>query len=123
MCFSYSLKKVDYVVTCTREIIRNAKLNAEEYERMAAVLQESTRQIDQYHSAFKDHVARCEERQRLMLDRFIESFEYNLETGDNYDQAVLSIVRFANEAGIALQHVDFEDFQTAMRSKDPFVLA
>lgn len=111
-----------YVVTCTREILKNAKLNAEEYERLAAILQESTRQMNEYHEAFKVHVARCEEKQRLMFDRFIESFEYNLETGENYDQAVLSIVRFANEAGIALQHVSFGDFQTAMRSKEPFVL-
>lgn len=111
-----------YVVTCTREIINNAKLNAEEYERLAALLQESTRQMNEYHEDFKKHVALCEEKQRLMFDRFIESFEYNLETGENYDQALLSIVRFADEAGIALQHVSFGDFQAAMRSKESFVL-
>ena len=111
-----------YVVTCTREIIKNAKLNAEEYERMAALLQESTRQMNEYHEAFKLHVAQCEERQRLMFDRFIDTFEYNLETGENYDQAVQAIVRFADEAGIALQHVEYGDFQKAMRSQEPFVL-
>lgn len=111
-----------YVVTCTREIICNAKLNAEEFERMAAILQESTRQMHEYHENFKQHVALCEEKQRQMFDRFIESFEYNLETGENYDQALLAIVRFADEAGIALQHVGFGDFQAAMRSKESFVL-
>lgn len=111
-----------YVVTCTREIIRNANLNAEEYERMASILQEATRQMNDYHINFKQHVARCEERQRAMLDGFIESFEYNLETGENYDQALLSIVKFADEAGIALQYVNFDDFQSAMRSKESFVL-
>ncbi len=111
-----------YVVTCTREILRNAKLKTEEYERMTAILQESTRQANEYHEEFKKHVARCEERQRQMLDRFINTFEYNMETGENYDQALYAIVRFADEAGIALQHVKFEDFQVAMRSKDPFVL-
>ena len=111
-----------YVVTCTREILKCAKLNAEEYERMAAILQESTRQMNEYHEAFRVYIAKCEEKQQLMFDHFIESFEYNLETGENYDQALLAIVRFADEAGIALQHVSFGDFQTAMRSKDPFVL-
>lgn len=111
-----------YVVTCTREIIKNAKLNTEEYERMAAVLQESTRQMNEYHIEFKNYVDKCEEQQRRMFDRFIDTFEYNLETGDNYDQAVLSMVQFADEAGIALQHVDFGDFQNAMRSKETFVL-
>ena len=111
-----------YVVTCTREIIKNAKLEAEEYERMAAILQESTRQMNKYRKEFELHVARCEENQRLMLNQFIDSFEYNLETGENYDQALHSIVRFANNTGIALQHVDFRDFQKAMRSREPFVL-
>ena len=111
-----------YVVTCTREIIKNAKLNAQEYERMAAILQESTRQMDEYHEQFKQHVERCEVKQREMFDRFINTFEYNLETGENYDQAILTIVQFANEAGISLQHVSFGEFQNAMRSKGTFVL-
>ncbi len=111
-----------YVAACTREIIQNANLQAEEFDRMAAMLQESTRQMNKYHEAFKQHVARCEEKQRAMFDRFIDTFEYNLETGENYDEAIYSIVQFANEAGIALQHVNFSEFQSAMRSKDPFVL-
>ncbi len=78
--------------------------------------------MNEYHDAFRLHVAKCEKEQKLMLDRFIESFEYNLQTGDDYDQAILSIVRFADEAGVALQHVSFEDFQTAMKSNDSFVL-
>ncbi|SFU57335.1 hypothetical protein [Butyrivibrio sp. M55] len=111
-----------YVVTCTREIIKNANLNAEEYERMAAVLQESTRQMDEYHREFKKYVDKCEAKQRQMFDRFLNTFEYNLETGENYDQAVFAIVRFADEAGIVLQHVSFDEFSNAMRSKEPFVL-
>lgn len=111
-----------YVAACTREIIKNANLNAQEYERMAAILQESTRQMDEYHKEFKQHVESCELKQREMFDRFLNTFEYNLEIGENYDQAILAIVQFANEAGIFLQHVSFGEFQNAMRSKDPFVL-
>ena len=57
-----------------------------------------------------------------MFDRFIESFEYNLETGENYDQALIAIVQFADEAGIALRNVNFDDFQNAMRSNEVFRL-
>ena len=32
------------------------------------------------------------------------------ETGENYDVAINAIVQFANETGIILQHVDFDDF-------------
>ena len=77
------------------KVVKNANLNAAEYERMAAILQESTRQMDEYHEEFKKHIAQCEKQQRVMFDRFIDSFEYNLQTGENYDQAVLAIVQFA----------------------------
>ena len=111
-----------YIVTCTREIINNAKLNTEEYDRLAAVFLESSRQMKEYYETLQLYIAKCEAKQRSMLNQFIESFEYNLETGENYDQAVMAIVRFASEAGIALQHVSFSEFQTAMRSKNSFVL-
>lgn len=111
-----------YVVTCTREIIKNANLNAAEYDRMTAILLESAREMDEYHEEFKKHVARCEERQRKMFDRFIDTFEYNLETGENYDQAIYAICQFADEAGIALQYVEFDEFSRAMKSKESFVL-
>ena len=58
---------ISYVVTCTREIIKNAKLNAEENDRMTAILQESIREMNEYHEEFKQHVAKCEERQRRIL--------------------------------------------------------
>ena len=57
-----------------------------------------------------------------MLEQFIDSFEYNIETGENYDQALFTIVSFANQAGIALQHVEFDDFKSAMISKKTFRL-
>jgi len=111
-----------YVITCTREIIRNAKLNTEEYERLTAILEESTRATKEAHAEFAKHVAQCEERQRSMLNQFIESFEYNIDTGENYDEALIAIVNFANQAGFALQNVDFDDFAQAMTSHKTFRL-
>lgn len=111
-----------YVISCTREILKEAKLNIEEYERLTAILEESTRVTKEYHERIKEHVALCEERQRVMLENFIDSFKYNLETGEDYDQAVYSIVRFGNQAGIFLQHVDTNSFKQAMNSHAVFEL-
>ena len=111
-----------YVVTCTREILKNANLNAEEYERLTAVLQKSTKQTIEYQNEFKKYVDKCEVKQRQMFNNFINAFEYNLQTGENYDEAVMAIAQFADEAGIALQHVDFDEFSNAMKSSDSFVL-
>ena len=107
---------------CTREIIRNAKLNTEEYERLTAILEESTRATKEAHAEFAKHVAQCEERQCSMLNQFIESFEYNIDTGENYDESLIAIVNFANRAGFALQNVNFDDFAQAMTSHKTFRL-
>ena len=112
----------NYVVTCTREIIKNANLRAEEFDRMTAILVEATREMNDYHERFKLYIAQCEEKQRAVFDGFIDSFEYNIFTGENYDQAIYAIVQFANEAGISLQHIKFDEFKTAMRTQDTFVL-
>ena len=111
-----------YVFTATKEIIKNANLNAAEYDRLTALLQESTRQIDEFHGQLKANIARCEAGQRRMMNDFLETFDYNLATGENYDRALLAIVCFAEQAGIALQHVSFDDFADAMRSKKTFRL-
>ncbi len=67
-------------------------------------------------------MTRVEMAQRRMMEEFLQAFNYNLETGENYDEALNAIVRFANQAGIALQHASFDDFSNAMRRKDVFVL-
>ncbi len=112
-----------YVITCTREILRKAKLNTEEYERLAAILQESTRTAMEYHVYFREHVAMCEEEQRIMLEDFVNTFDYNMVTGENYDEALYSIVRFANQAGMSLQNVDFDSFKQSINSNAIFELS
>jgi L-cystine uptake protein TcyP (sodium:dicarboxylate symporter family) len=57
-----------------------------------------------------------------MLNQFIDSFEYNIVTGENYDESLITIVNFANQAGFALQNVDFNDFAQAMASHKTFRL-
>ena len=89
---------------------------------MTAILEESTRAANEAHKEFEKHVANCVEAQRKMLDQFIENFEYDIENGENYDQAIYSIVNFAKQAGIALQHVEFDDFSRTMTSKKTFRL-
>ena len=111
-----------FVFTATKDIIKNAKLNAEEHERMTALLKETTRQINEYNIQLHDYLNRCAENQRRIMNEFLTSFNYNLETGENYDEALNAIVRFANQAGIALQHVNFDEFSDAMKRKETFRL-
>lgn len=111
-----------YVFTATREIIKNAKLNAEEHNRMSALLEESTRQINEYNQQLHNYLARCEANQRRVMNEFLTSFNYNMTTGENYDEAILAISRFAEQAGITLQYAKFDDFSAAMKNKEVFCL-
>ena len=102
--------------------MREAKLATEEANRLTAILQESTRVLNASHEELARYVAQCEKAQREMLEGFVENFEYNIETGENYEQAIQDIVQFANLAGISLQHASFDDFSSAMKSKQTFIL-
>lgn len=106
-----------FIVTNTREIIRNANLSAEESAKLTAILEESARLAKEKHNEFREYIEVCESNQKKMLDQFIETFEYNFENGLNYDIAIASITKFAEQAGIALQHVKFEDFSNTMKKK------
>lgn len=111
-----------YVVTSTREIIKNAKINSVEYNRLATLLEESLELTKEYHKQLNMYMQSYEQSQRQLLQGFMDSFEYNMETGENYDQAIYAIISFANQTGIALQHLKFNDFKQAMLSEDDFVL-
>lgn len=111
-----------FVYTATKEIIKEANLQAEEYDRMTALLVESGRQIDEYNKQLQQRLANIEANQKRIMDEFLYSFNYNLSTGENYDEALLAIVRFAEQTGLSLQHVKFDDFSNAMKSKQTFIL-
>jgi len=111
-----------YVVTSTRSIIENAQLNAEEYDRLAAMYRESTQMMEAYRARLNAQMASYELQQRNAMQSLLTNFEYNLATGEDYNQAIQSIMRFADETGLALQHTDFNDFKKAMKSDMDFTL-
>ena len=112
-----------YILTATREIIKNAKLNIEEYDRMTAVLEEATRTAKAYKKQMHVEIERVANQQQALFNGFIDTFEYNIQTGENYDKALMSIVSFANEAGMQLKHTNFADFKAAMTDpNEVFVL-
>lgn len=111
-----------FIFTSTREIVKNAKLEADAFDRMTAILNESAILAKENLAQFSAMVTKCEKQQRAMLEGFIQSFDYDLSTGNNYSQALSTIVQFANQAGISLQYADFDDFKSAMNSNEPFRL-
>ena len=111
-----------YVVTSTREIIKNARINAKEYNRIAALYEEATRQMIEYRKIVEEQFVNYVKLEKEMLNSFMDTYEYNITTGENYDKAIHTIIDFSNQYGISLKDANFKDFQGAMLSDNDFVL-
>ena len=111
-----------YVVSCTRAIVEQAALNAAEYDRMTALLKESTRLEQEYHRQLMDFMKQYEQQQRTRLSSLLDAFAYLADDDTNYERAVYAILNYADQTGLALQHRDFDAFRAAMCSEEEFVL-
>lgn len=111
-----------YVVSCTRAIIRQAELNAAEYDRMAALLKESLRLEQEYHRQLNRFMEQYERQQKAKLNGLLDAFDHFADDDTSYERALYAILAYADQTGLALQHSDFGEFCTAMRSGETFVL-
>lgn len=112
----------NYVVASAREIIKNAKLNAAEYDRLAKLNDEATKLVKKFHIQLIEQLDAYDKHQKEQMTKFLCTFDKSIMSGNNCDAAIYAIIDFANETGIALQHTDFNDFSNAMLSSDTFVL-
>lgn len=112
----------NFVIACIREIIQNAKLNQEEYERLASIYQESTRESIRYRKKVEEYFSVLEQNQIQLFKMFIDSFDYDLSSGKNYDRALNAIICFADVSGIELRNVSFESFQNDIRNRKTLIL-
>ncbi len=110
------------VVTSSREIINNAKLNAEEYRRIADLLNEATGMMQCYHTQMNQYLEQYQEEQRKSFRMLLDGFSFDPVTGEGYEKSVATIVDFAKRTNMKLQYADYNDFCKGMESNDPFVL-
>ena len=110
------------MVSCIRAIVEQAELNAAEYDRMTALLKESTRLEQEYHRQLMDFMKQYEQQQRTRLNSLLDAFAYLADDDTNYERAVYAILNYADQTGLALQHRDFDAFRAAMCSEEEFVL-
>lgn len=112
----------NYIVAATREIIRNAKLNAAEYDRLAKLNNEATELVKDFHNKLMEQMENFEQAQKEQMTKLLKTFDEAICSSDNCDAAIYAIIEYANATGIALQHTDLNDFSAAMISSDSFVL-
>ena len=111
-----------FIVSSTKTIIANAKLEEAEYNRITEMLHHATAYQTAYHQQILAQMDDYDARIKSNFDKLLHSYNYVIEDGRNYDRALYSLVTFANSMGIVLQYATFEEFEDAMIHKKPFIL-
>ena len=112
----------NYVLKTTKEIVANAELNVQEYNRLAALNNEMIKVIQEYREILLKQITQYQENYRSAMNRLIEEFDAEICSSEDLDGAIYAIVEYANQTGMALQYTDFGDFMNAMKSTDTFIL-
>lgn len=110
------------LVTSSREIINQARLNAEEYRRAADFLNEATKAMRYYHAEMNHYLESYQREQQEIFRLLLDGFCFDPVTGEGYEKTVDLLTNFAKKANMQLQHTDYNEFCEAMALDDAFVL-
>ena len=111
-----------YVLLTTKAIMKQAKLNAQEYDRLASLHDESTALVKQYRQKLNEEFGRYRADKKNIMDNFIINFDNGLFSTHNYNDAIDSIVKLSNQMHYSIKNHEFNDFCDAMKNKEEFVL-
>ena len=89
---------------------------------MTALLKESLRLEQEYHRQLNRFMEQYERQQKAKLNGLLDAFDHFADDDTSYERALYAILAYADQTGLALQHSDFGEFCTAMRSGETFVL-
>ncbi|NCD10103.1 MAG: hypothetical protein EOL98_11890 [Negativicutes bacterium] len=111
-----------YVLLTTKAIMEQAKLNAQEYNRLAALHDEATAAVKQYRKKLNEEFEKYRADKKSIMDNFIINFDNGLFNTHNYNEAIDSIVKLSNQMHYSIKNRDFNDFCDAMGAQEEFVL-
>jgi hypothetical protein len=111
-----------YGIAACSAIIKDAKLKAEEYNRIAALYIEYNKQIAEQRKQMEQYFENYISDKKANFTKLLDVFETNLFQKGDFDRAISSIESFASDFGIALKYVDFDEFDNMMKSKGDLVL-
>lgn len=111
-----------YGLMSIRSIVAHAKLNAAEHRRMAALYRETEATMQRYRADMEQRMATYTAHQAAVMQAVLQGLRPGADGRMDYGRAVASLVCFANQTGLALQHADRDAFCEAMQSDDDFCL-
>lgn len=110
-----------FIYASCKNIYTNAKLNAEQANRVAALYEEAAKEIRNQRLEIQKQIEIYIKKQRDLFNNFIENIEYAMET-NNFDVAIASMDNFALNFGKKIKYTDFGEFKEMMTSKDDLII-
>ena len=111
-----------FVIASTREIIKNAQLNIMEYNRLVELNNEMVDLIRSQRETLIEQISNYQEKYRKPMERLLEEFDVKILSETDVDAAVYAMVEYADQAGMALQYANYDEFLKAMGSGEIFTL-
>lgn len=105
-----------YGFSACQAIIRDSKLKAAEYNKIAALYVEYNKQIAEQRAQMEEYFENYIKSKQQKFSSLLDIYEENLFLSGNYDTAVCAINSFATDFGMSLKYVDFKDFDKMMKS-------
>lgn len=103
-----------FVVNNTRAVIRRHRLNAEKYNKLAALYEEAAITMSIYRQQLENELEGYVLKKRNMLQYFMNNLDYCVNNGESSERLIAVLSCFATNLGMELQYTRFSEFKEMM---------
>lgn len=107
-----------FVVNNTRAVIKQHRLNAEKYNKLAALYEEAAITMSIYRQQLENELESYVLKKRHMLQYFMNNFDYCVNNGESSERLIAVLSCFATNLGMELKYARFSEFKDMMVSDE-----
>lgn len=111
-----------FVVSNTRAVIRQHRLNAEKYNKLADLYEEAAAAMDVYRQQLEAELETYLTKKRYMLQYFMNNVDSCMDNGENSERLIAVLSCFATNLGTELKYAKFSEFAEMMQSDEVDVI-
>lgn len=111
-----------FVVSNTRAVIRQHRLNAEKYNKLANLYEEAAATMAVYRQQLEAELGTYLAKKRYMLQYFMNNVDSCMNNGESSERLIAVLSCFATSLGMELKYAKFSEFTEMMQSDEVDVI-
>lgn len=111
-----------FVVSNTRAVIRQHRLNAEKYNKLADLYEEAAATMTVYRQQLEAELETYLAKKRYMLQYFMNNVDSCMQNEESPERLIAVLSCFAKNLGIELKYANFSEFTKMMQSDEVDVI-